>query len=98
MVVPHAFRIEARRTAFDGHFTHQAGVYQVPKVVIGRSPGTARIHAIDALKDLGSRGVGLVFHQERHHSVALRRTAQPAVFKGFSNRLGVHLGLRLNLI
>jgi len=26
MVMPHAARIEPRRTALDGHFTHQAGL------------------------------------------------------------------------
>jgi hypothetical protein len=38
VVMPHAFRIESRGTALDGHFTHQTRPYQVPEIVISRGP------------------------------------------------------------
>ena len=30
VVMPHPFRIESRATSFDGHFTHQTCLHQVP--------------------------------------------------------------------
>src|SRR5260370_26892314 len=39
----------------------------------------------------------VVFHQECHHSVALRSAAQPAAVEGPFNRLGVHEHFRLCL-
>jgi len=40
----------------------------------------------------------VVFHQERHHGVALRRAPQPASFQGPFDRLDVHEEIRLYLI
>src|SRR5208283_1816210 len=34
VVMPHAFRIESRGAALDGHFTHQTRLHQVPQIVI----------------------------------------------------------------
>ena len=36
VVVPHAFRIEARGAALDGHFPHQTRLHQVPQIIISR--------------------------------------------------------------
>src|ERR1700682_5190361 len=38
VVMPHAFRIESRGAALDGHFTHQTRLHQVPQLVISRRP------------------------------------------------------------
>ena len=38
VVMPHAFRVKSGSAAFDGHFTHQTRLYQVPQIVISRSP------------------------------------------------------------
>jgi hypothetical protein len=90
VMVPHACGVESASTAFDGHLSHQAGLYQVPQIVISRSPGRARIHAIHGFKDLRSRGMPLVIYQERHYRVTLRRTAQTIVFQGLLYRIGRH--------
>src|SRR5580704_10048734 len=37
VVMAHAFRIESRAAALDGHFTHQTRPHQVPQIVISRS-------------------------------------------------------------
>ena len=34
VVMAHAFRIESRGPALDGHFTHQTRQHQVPKIII----------------------------------------------------------------
>src|ERR1019366_10077774 len=34
VVMPHAFRIESRGAALDGHFTDQTRLHQVPQIVI----------------------------------------------------------------
>src|SRR5208283_5992613 len=34
VVMPHACRIESRRAALHGHFTHQTRLHQVPQIVI----------------------------------------------------------------
>ena len=98
MVMPHPFRIESRRAALDGHFTHQTRLHQISQIVIGRGPGRARIQAIHGFKDFRSRGMPGVFHQKCHHGVALRSAPQPAALQGPFNRLGVHDGFRLYLI
>src|SRR6266699_2603980 len=38
VVMPHAFRIESRGAALDGHFTHQTRLHQVPQIIISRGP------------------------------------------------------------
>jgi hypothetical protein len=38
VVVPHAFRIEARGATLDGHFPHQTRLHQVAKIVVSRTP------------------------------------------------------------
>src|SRR5208337_1073785 len=38
VVMPHAFRLESRGAALDGHFTHQTRLHQVPQIVISRGP------------------------------------------------------------
>src|SRR5712691_6571203 len=98
VVMPHAFSIESRSAALDGHFTHQTRLHQVPQIVISRGPGRARIHAIHGFKDLRSRGMPVEFHQMCHHAVALRSATQPAAFQGPFNRPGVHEEFRLYLI
>ena len=81
VMMEQAFGIESRGAALDRHFTHQARLHQVAQIVIGRGPGGARIHAIHGFEDFDSRGMPVVFHQEGHHSVALRGAAQPAAFQ-----------------
>src|ERR1700683_1280846 len=90
VVMLHAFCIEARGAALDGHFTHQARLPQVPQIVVSRGPGRAGIHAIDGFGDFRSRGMPVVFQQERHHGVALRSATQSAAIEGPFNCLGVH--------
>ena len=36
VVMPHAFRIESRGAALDGHFPDQTRLHQVPQIVISR--------------------------------------------------------------
>ena len=98
MVVLHAFGIESRRPTFDGYFTHQARLHQIPQIVIRGSPRRSRIQAIHACEDFRSRGMPLVFHQECHHGVALGSAPQSAAFQGPSNRLSVYQRFRLCLI
>ena len=98
MVMTHTFRVKPRGAAFDGHFAHQTRQHQVPQVVISRRSGTARIGAIHRLVNLRGGGMPVVFHEERHDGVALRRAPQPAVFERSSDRLGVHEEFRLCLI
>ena len=38
VVMLHAFRIESRGAALDGHFAHQTRLHQVPQIVISRGP------------------------------------------------------------
>src|SRR5579872_6327154 len=38
VVMPHAFRIESRGAALDGHFAHQTRLHQVPQIVVSRGP------------------------------------------------------------
>src|SRR4029077_948038 len=38
VVMPHAFRIESRGAALDGHSTHQTRLHQVPQIVISSCP------------------------------------------------------------
>jgi hypothetical protein len=40
----------------------------------------------------------IVFGQERHHGIALRRATQSAAFQGTFDRLGIHEEVRLYLI
>jgi hypothetical protein len=97
VVMPDAFGIEARRTAFDGYFTDQTGLHQIPQIVIGGCPGTAGIQAIHRRKDFRRRGMAGMFQQEFHHGVTLRRASQTAVLKGLFNRLGAYQVFRLSL-
>src|ERR1700744_1635609 len=98
VVMPRAFRIESRGAALNGYFAHEIRLHQVPQNVISSGPGTAGIHAIHSFENFRSRGVPVVFHQERHHSVALRSTAQSARVKKPLNRLGIHQVFRLYLM
>jgi hypothetical protein len=88
--MPHTFRAESCSATFDGHFTHQTRLHQVPQIVVRGGPRTARIHAIYGFEDFRGRGMPAVFHQECHHGVALRSAPQPAALQGPFNRLGVH--------
>jgi hypothetical protein len=90
VVMPRAFGVEACGTAFDGDFSHQTCLNQVPQIVIRGGPGGARIHPIHGFKDLCSRGMATAFHQEFHYGVALGRTPQPAALQGLFNRLCLH--------
>ena len=90
MVMPNAFRIKSRRAALHGHFTHQTSLYQVAQIVINRSPGRARIDAVNSFEDLRRCGMPGLLHQERHDSVALRSAPQTAARQGAFDRLGVH--------
>ena len=38
MVMAHAFGVESRGAALDGHFTHQTRLHQIPQIVISRGP------------------------------------------------------------
>jgi hypothetical protein len=81
VMMQQTFRIEARGSSLNRHFPHQAGLYQVTQIVIGRGPGRARIHAIYGFENFNSRGMTVLFHQEGHHCVALRSAPQPAAFQ-----------------
>src|SRR5438552_4313502 len=98
VVMPHAFRIESRGAALDGHFTHQTRLHQVPQIVIRRGPGRAWIQAIHGFEDFRSRGMPGVFDQECHHGIALRSAPQPATLQGPSDGLGLHEEFRLYLM
>src|ERR1700751_2799833 len=90
VVMPHAFRIESGGATLDGHFAHQSRLHQVPQIVIGCGSRGTRIHVIHAFEDFRSRRVAVAFHQECHHSVALRRAPQPAALQGLLNLLSIH--------
>ena len=90
MVMPEAPRIESRRAALHGHFTHQPGFHEVAQIVIDCSPGRARIDAIHGFEDLRRCGVPGLLHQERHDGVALRSAPQAAVRQRAFDRLGIH--------
>lgn len=90
VVMLHAFRVEARGTTLDGYFTNQPRLYQVPQVVVSRGSGRARVHTIHGFEDFPSRRMPVVFHEERHHGIALGRTPQPGAVEGTLNRLGIH--------
>jgi hypothetical protein len=98
VVMPLAFRIESRGAAFGGHFTHQSRPHQVPQIVISRSPGGARIHAIHGVEYFRRRGMLIAFDQECHQSVTLRRAPQPAVSQGPLDRQSIHQRLRIFLM
>jgi hypothetical protein len=93
VMMQQTFGIEARSAPLNRHFPHQAGLHQVAQIVIGCGPGRARIHAIDGFEDFDSGGMPVLFRQEGHHGVALRRAAQPTAFQGPFDRLGVHCSL-----
>jgi hypothetical protein len=61
-MMPHAFRIESRGSAFDGYFTNQTRLDQIPQIVIHGRPGTARVHTIHGFEDFRGRGVAGMFH------------------------------------
>jgi hypothetical protein len=88
--MPQAFHVEPRRAALDGYLSYQARLHQVPQVVISRSPGTTRVHAVDAFEDFGSRRMPRVLQQKSHHCVALRRTPQAAVLERTYDLLRFH--------
>jgi hypothetical protein len=90
VVVPHAFHIKSPGPAFDGHFTYQARLHQVPQIVISRGPGRKRIYAIHSFEDFCGRGMPPVVHQECHHGVALRSAPQPGSVQRPFNRVGIH--------
>src|SRR5437868_2342309 len=90
MVMPHAFRIKSRRATLHGHFTHQTSLHQVAQIVINRSPGRARIDAVNSFEDLRRCGMPGLLHQERHDGVALRRAPQITARQGAFDRIGVH--------
>jgi hypothetical protein len=98
VVMTHAFRIESGGTALESYLSYQAGLHKVPQVVVGCGPGGARIDAIHSLENLRRGGMPIAFHQERHHRVALRRTAQAAALQRPLNRRNVHLLFGINLI
>jgi hypothetical protein len=75
------FCIEARGSALDCHFPHQARLHEIPQIVISGSPGRAGIHAIYGFEDFDSRGMPVLFHEEGHYRVALRSASQPAAFQ-----------------
>lgn len=90
MMVRHALCVEARSAAFRGYFPHQSHIDQIPQVVIRRGPRRARIDAIDCFENLGSGRMAVALHQERHHSVPLRSTPQPASLQRPLNLRSVH--------
>jgi hypothetical protein len=98
VVVPYAFQIESSSATLDGHFPHQAGLHQVPEIVISRGPGRAGIHAIHGFENLRSCGMALVVHQTGHHGVALWSAPQPTAFEGSFDRVGHFYLFRLFLI
>ncbi len=90
MMMARAFGIKPRGAAFNGYFPHQARLHQIPQVVISGGAGTARVQAIDAFKDFGSRWMSRMLQQKSYHCVALRRIAQSALFEGTFNLRSVH--------
>jgi hypothetical protein len=93
VMMQQSLRIESRCAALYGNLAHQPCLYQISQIVIRRSPRRPRIHAIHGFEDLDSRGMPVLFHQERHHGVALRSAPQPAAFQRKFDRLGVHENL-----
>src|ERR1700722_11113096 len=98
VVMSRASRIKSRGAPLDGHFTYQTRLHQVPQIVISRSPGRERIHAIHGFEDFRSRGMTVVFHQECHHGITLRSAPQPAAIEGAFNHLGFPQRFRLCLM
>ena len=98
VVMPHAFRVEARGAAFDGDLTHKTHLHQVPQVVVSCGPRRAGIHAIHGLEDFRSRGMAVALRQECHHGIALRRAAQSTVLQGLFDGFDVHEIVRINLM
>ena len=90
MVVLLVFRVVAGGAAFGGDLTHEACFYEVAQVVVRGCAGGSRVNAVDGLKDLGSGGVVVVRHEERHDTVALRSKAQAAIFESLSDLLRAH--------
>jgi hypothetical protein len=90
MMMGYAFGVESGRAAFNGHFPYQTGLHQIPQIVIRGRSRTARVQTIDTLEDFGSRRMALVFQQEQHHGIALRRTTQAVVLERLFDFLSVH--------
>jgi len=89
MVMPHPFCVETCGSPLDRDFAHESRLHQIPQIVVRRSPGGTRIHAIDCLENFCSRGMTVTFHQECHYCVTLRRTPQPAALQRLLDRLGM---------
>jgi len=88
MVMPEAPRIESRRAALHGHFTHQPGFHEVAQIVIDCSPGRTRIDAIHGFEDPRRRGVPGLLHQERHDEPGrITLLVESGVRSAFSGKL-----------
>lgn len=90
VVMAHAFRVVARGAAFDGDFTHQAGLHQITKVVVCGGARGARIDAIHGFECFRGGWVAIVVHQKGHHCVTLRRAAEALVFQTLLDWIHVH--------
>ncbi len=97
MMMLHEFGVESRGTALNGHFSHQARLHQIPQIVVSSGSRTARVPAIDCLEDFGGSGMAVMFQQNRHDGISLRRAAQAAALQRASDFLSVQLP-RLSLI
>ncbi len=62
MMMPQALGVESRGAAFDGHFTHQSRLDQIPKIVVSCGSGRARIDTIDRFEDLRGGGMPCMLH------------------------------------
>lgn len=97
MVMSRAFRIVPGGASFDGHLTNQTRLHQIAQVVISCGSRRTRIRAIHRFKCFRSGRMGVVFQQERHHSIALGSAAQSPVLQGTLDGLSFHKS-RLYLI
>ena len=98
VVMPHALGVKSRGTALDGYLPDQTRLDQVPQIVIRGGPGATGIHPIHSFEDFGRGWMPIVFHQERHHGEALRRTPQTAGLQGPFDGFGLHEFFRIYLM
>src|SRR5581483_8294350 len=90
VVMPHAVRLKSCRAAFHGHFAHQTSLNQIAQIVINRSPGGARICAINSFEDLYCGWMADLPHPECHDSVPLGSAPETATRQGAFDRIYVH--------
>ena len=98
MVVLNAFGVKAGGAAFDGHFTHEAGLDEIAQIVISRGAGGAGVQTVDGFENFRGGRMTVLPGQKRHDGVALRGAAKAVGVQRASDDFGVRKQIRLYLI